>query len=587
MKKLVVLVMILTISFMLRFVGANWDSNTKLNPDERFITMVTNSLKTPPNLSSFLNPNTSTFNPHNVGHNYYVYGTLPIFIVKFLALQFNVDTYEKITIFGRHLSAMVDTITTLLVFGIAYNLTKKFRISAIAALVYALSVLPIQLAHFYTVDPWLVLFSTITIYFLTSKPSLKKLILIGVFTSCALASKIQAFILVPLVGIFLLSWLHTLKLKRWVIGCLLCALVGFVTLRVTQPYLFASGNFFEIHPNPKVLANWQELQRLYNYDTYSKSTAGVYFPPAAMFIKAPPITFSANNLIMWGLGLPISILVLIGLIWSLSVVLKQRKPNPILILTLWSLGVFIYQSVLFAKYMRYLAILYPIFALLASLGIHWLSTKISVKVVVPLVCVILAIWPAAFTSLYLKPHPRVAASEWIYTHLTPSDTVTFEHWDDPLPLCLPNYPCPTVTQLELPLYDSDSQTKWDKIISVLNQADYIILSSNRLYGSITWLPERYPITTKYYQKLFSGELGFKLESQFTNRPTIPFPVSTCLHLPDVGYGLIAKPYETCTSGGVQIVDDYADESFTVYDHPAVFIFKKVSPVNYAQVLSLQ
>lgn len=587
MKKSLILLTIIGISFTLRFLGSNWDSNTKLNPDERFITMVTTSLKVPSSLSTYFDPHTSTFNPHNVGHTYYVYGTLPVFVVKLLALQFNVDTYEKVTLFGRHLSAVLDTISTLLVFGIAYNLTKRFRTSAIATLVYALAVLPIQLSHFYTVDPWLVLFSTTTLYVLTSKPRIRNFAFCGLTLGLAVASKIQAFVLVPLVGVGFLYWLPKMNFKRWLLGGVVCIILCFVTVRVSQPYLFASGKFLEFRPNPKVLANWQELQRLYSQATYANSTDGVYFPPASMFIKAAPITFLANNLFFWGLGIPASIYLVLGIMATSIASFKNRKLTLLSVIVIWSCGVFLYQSLLFAKYLRYLAVVYPVFAVVAAIGIQWLSTKLNPRVTLLVSCALLVPWPMAFSSIYLKPHPRVAASEWIYTHLSANDKVTFEHWDDPLPLCLPQYPCPLVTQLELPLYESDSPAKWAKVAAVLNQADYIILSSNRLYGSITWLPERYPITNKYYQLLFSGQLGFRLERQFTNRPTLPFPVSTCIHLPDVGYGTIAKPYENCTTGGLQIVDDYTDESFTVYDHPAVFIFKKVSPINYFEVLGLQ
>jgi hypothetical protein len=59
----------------------------------------------------------------------------------------------------------------------------------------------------------------------------------------------------------------------------------------------------------------------------------------------------------------------------------------------------------------------------------------------------------------------------------------------------------------------------------------------------------YPLTNQYYKDLFSGQLGFEKIAEFTSYPTIPFI-------------------------NVQIKDDSADESFTVYDHPKIIIFKK-------------
>jgi len=65
------------------------------------------------------------------------------------------------------------------------------------------------------------------------------------------------------------------------------------------------------------------------------------------------------------------------------------------------------------------------------------------------------------------------------------------------------------------------------------------------------LPENrcYPYTQNYYRRLFSGKEGFQKIVEFTSFPKIP-------------------------SLNLQINDQGADESFTVYDHPRVMVFKK-------------
>src|SRR5262249_54345316 len=96
--------------------------------------------------------------------------------------------------------------------------------------------------------------------------------------------------------------------------------------------------------------------------------------------------------------------------------------------------------------------------------------------------------------------------------------------------------------------------------SWLDSADYIVLSSNRLYLSIPRLPRRYPLTTKYYEWLFDGKLGFDLDQTFASYPSLL---------------------------GITINDDSSDEAFTVYDHPKVLIFKKTdrySSDNTAKLL---
>ena len=128
------------------------------------------------------------------------------------------------------------------------------------------------------------------------------------------------------------------------------------------------------------------------------------------------------------------------------------------------------------------------------------------------------------------------------------------------------------TDLNFEMYWDDNAQKLDRFLSNLNQADYIFISSNRQWGTTTRVPERYPLTTAYYRNLigcpsnesiltcysiaepgmFEGQLGFELIKVFQSDPSL---------------------------GNVRFNTQFADESFTVYDHPKVLIFKKSSDYN--------
>jgi YYY domain-containing protein len=101
--------------------------------------------------------------------------------------------------------------------------------------------------------------------------------------------------------------------------------------------------------------------------------------------------------------------------------------------------------------------------------------------------------------------------------------------------------------VELPMYEPDTRAKFDRVRQVLEEADYILLSSNRLYRTIPRLPARYPVSTRYYELLFEEALGFERVETFTSYPQL---------------------------FGWEFVDDAADESFTVYDHPKAIVFAK-------------
>lgn len=125
------------------------------------------------------------------------------------------------------------------------------------------------------------------------------------------------------------------------------------------------------------------------------------------------------------------------------------------------------------------------------------------------------------------------------------------HWDDALPLALPEIDPATAgfASYQLQVVWEDDASKRRRLRHVLDRADYIAISSNRFTGSLARNPRRWPMTLDYYRALFSGALGFELAAAFSSPPQL---------------------------GGLVIDDRDAEESFTVYDHPRVLIFRKTA-----------
>ena len=153
-----VLVAAVLLAVPLRFGGIDWDQGMHLHPDERFLTMVVEKLRLPDGPLAYLDGTTSTLNPRNAGYDFFVYGTLPTTLVRVAAAAFGRATYDEIPFVGRVLSASVDLATVLLLFWVARLLYSDERIAALAALLYACSVLAIQHAHFFVVDPFATFF---------------------------------------------------------------------------------------------------------------------------------------------------------------------------------------------------------------------------------------------------------------------------------------------------------------------------------------------------------------------------------------------------------------------------------------------
>ena len=113
----VLLVYVLLAGLFLRFMGANWGEYQYLHPDERFLVWVGADISPVQNLSEYFDTANSTLNPHNRGHGFYVYGTLPMFLVRYVT-EWTQDQagWQEVIDVGRSLSALADVLTVWLVY---------------------------------------------------------------------------------------------------------------------------------------------------------------------------------------------------------------------------------------------------------------------------------------------------------------------------------------------------------------------------------------------------------------------------------------------------------------------------------------
>jgi len=104
----VLLIGIILLGGYFRAVGLDWDDNHHLHPDERFLTMVETGISPVENLSEYFNTAESSLNPNNRGFGFFVYGTLPIFIVRYLGEWLGQTGFDQIHIVGRAMSGFLD-----------------------------------------------------------------------------------------------------------------------------------------------------------------------------------------------------------------------------------------------------------------------------------------------------------------------------------------------------------------------------------------------------------------------------------------------------------------------------------------------
>ena len=600
------LLLVLALGAGLRFVGLDWDEGQHLHPDERFLTMVENSLWWPSSMAEYLESSINPLNPYNTPHGTYVYGLFPLVLAKFLGGLTGLTGYHGVYLVGRVMAGAMDLISVLIVFLIGRRLYDD-RVGLAGAFLLAVSALNIQQSHFFTVDTTMAMFLTLALYFavrVAQGEGWGSVVGLGVAFGLAISAKISALtfglviaaaFLVRMSGVAqggrpggvvsqrrlgglrlslrleadndeasrLLPWVSQLG---WAMAAGVTLLVvAFAVFRLVQPQAFLGPGVFGLRLNPRWLDDMRYIQKLVSGE--------IDYPPSHQWTGRAPVWYMLKNMVLWGQGLPLGLAAWAGWGWMGWEIWKHRRWTHLLP-WVWVTFTFGYQSVQFVKTIRYLLPIYPAMALMAGYVVvrlcdsfrrrrraglpGWRGWAALGGAVLPLAGALL--WGTAVAGIYTRPVTRVEASRWIYTYLPPGSAISNELWDDALPLSVDGHAAGLEYRMvQMDLYWEDVPEKREQLYSWLAEVEYIALSSNRLYGSIPRLPNRYPMTTRYYEALFAGELGFEKVGEFTSHPRVL---------------------------GIPINDDNADESWTVYDHPKVTIFRKRADFDLERVRAL-
>ncbi|HEX9414899.1 MAG TPA: DUF2298 domain-containing protein, partial [Ktedonobacterales bacterium] len=638
------LLVILVGALALRLYGLNWDANNHLHPDERAIVFKAMCLTFPAQValrpgncdpaytgSGWLLSPASPLNPH-----FFAYGSFPLYLLalvcRTLAWLTNLtggrflptdggtwDDFNHFTLVGRVLSALFDT-GSVLVIGLLGRRLAGWRVGLLVAALVAVLPFEIQVAHFYAVDTVLTFFVLLTLLGcvrLIQGPATPRLarpgtaavgagrrtslvaawgvwfdgLFVGAALGLALASKVSALpLILPVALALLLRWR-----RRGAEDALLAALgvcaAAVLAFVLTSPY---------------VLIDWHNFQLQVNEQT-ALSQGQLDYPYVRQFAGTTPYLYQIQQLLLYDMGLPLGLLGLAGGAAWAAVRVWRRWESDWLIIVSWLLVYFAVIGGAYTKFSRYMLPLFPLLALCgaAALGAlasylpgaertaagapwrkpiawpaalwRWFAARfgaqwwqVTVAALGITVVAATGFLGLALTNIYSAPNTRVQASEWIYDHIAPGAAITMEVWDDSLPILVPAaHPGPAFgltgaghridpgqyTSIALNLYDPDTTQKADQLAQQLASADVVVISSQRLLRSIPKLPDRYPMTTRYYALLFANQLGFALAAHFENPPNL---------------------------AGFTLQDAGADESFSVYDHPPVWIFvRQGAPLSAA------
>ncbi|MGH9317719.1 MAG: glycosyltransferase family 39 protein [Thermoanaerobaculia bacterium] len=507
-----------------RLFRLDWDQHHFFHPDERAIGFAIDRL---------------SFSPPQLNPHFFAYGSLPLYVIKGVTsllgnFHASLRGFDASILTGRALSALWGAATAVLIAALGARLFGR-RVGLLAGFLLAATVLHVQNSHFATSDIPLAFWVLLTLNFLVrvlESGNLRHYVGAGLSAGLAIATKFSALPLLLPIGITVIDRFRVegKRLRPLLSGA--CA--GFallVAFFIGQPYAVLDFRAFR--------NDILEQSRMVRH-------AGL-FPYTNQYVGVPKYLYDLEEMVLWGMGPPLGLAAVAGTIACCLRTVRRRRIAEVVLLA-WVLPFFLITGSFDVKFPRYLLPIYPLVVLWGTVLLEDWAAKSGIgRVARGLVVAGTLLWLAAFMRIYTRPHSEVAASEWFYRQIPAGAKIASQDWDEGFPFALPGERSPERYRIvTLSYYEPDTPQKIRKISEELASSDYAVFQTKRIYGAVTRAPKKFPLTVRYFERLFAGDLGYTLIQDIASRPALL---------------------------GIQVPDELADESFSVYDHPKILVFR--------------
>ncbi|MGD0565971.1 MAG: DUF2298 domain-containing protein, partial [Candidatus Goldiibacteriota bacterium] len=557
-------------AIFMRLYQPDWYNDRQFHPDERWI------------VSSAV-PSLKGWGDMPIGLQY---GSLPLYILSTYrgivekirdGIFHNMDMNAAYIGGARAISGLFDSGTIVFVFLTCLLLFEP-GIALLASALLAFTVLHIHSSHFFTVDTFVTFFVSGLIYFaarIYKKGGILNYILAGAFYGMALASKTAAIpfalavIAAHLFRFFSITGTNksakSKRLELWVyLGW--ASLAAFIVFFICMPH---------------ALLDFQKFTQDQNEQKRILVTGEADVPYNRQYINTTPYLFYIKNLVLYTMGIPYGIAAFTALafyIFMFFAGLKNkiiRDKGPAIILA-GVIPYFLVVGMSFAKFNRYMLLFTPFLAILTAKFLFdigaYLKNKLIGRVITAVVLLGAMFYGIAFMNVYKNPHSWVDASRWMFANVQNTQPnpdgktmrrtrVLNEMWGDDLPVWVNGHGAEDYDNLKWNLQEPDSPNKIEELSSMLTYTDYVVMADKRAYGTYQRIPQKYPLNYFYY--------------------------STMIKNPDLfGYSKVYDRVFYPSFLGIDIKDDKADESFQLYDHPRVYIFKNEKHLTRDEIKAL-
>ena len=606
--------LILAAALALRLHGLDWDDGYGFHPDERSIYMRAGCIydlvtERPgyqeclrehpeivpglPSIGVFLDFERSPLNPH-----WFPLGSVLLYAL--VLLRSAIEVFTDINALdmryaGRILSALADTGSVALLYLLGRRLYGQRYgpwVGLLAAGLTALAVIHIQNSHYYrpeTFSVLLLLASCWAMLRMVERRRLRDSLLLGLLIGLAMTPKLSIFLIAtPLLLAYWWRWRDTEgggnrdTLKETIGHAAAAGGVALAAYFAVTPYaLLDLSNFIGEQAAQANMAR----------------NAGLW-PFTTQYVGTPPFLYQFHQTAVWGLGLPLGLAAWGGIAFTAVLAYRggqlQRSDG---LLLAWVVPGLLFLESFEVRFQRYFFPLLPFMVLMGARMLLWLPAAVKGWEVAaaadwrrwlpalawgPVVVVVLAtaFYAVAFQRIYANPHPAVAASQWINENV-PGGTaiVSDNHWDEFIPE-LYQY-----RVWQFPAYEPDNAAKMAALAGELARSDYLVFYSHRPYVSVASDPERFPYSRNYYEQLFGGGLGYRLERTFTSYPQL---AGIALVDDPVGQAELPRPAPLSPEPAPPLAINlgYADDNVVGYDHPQVLLFRNVEKRTAEQLLPL-
>ncbi|MCD6225861.1 hypothetical protein J7J95_02140 [bacterium] len=508
-SKRVVFFAVLLLAIVTRFWGLKWGEGVFFHPDENNMGWAVERM------------GKESFDPE-----FYAYGQFPLFLSLFshwLLAGKRAISFPEAIYWLRFWSAFSSFLTVIVAFFWGKYLLGGFweGIMVSGGLVFLPGL--IQAAHFGTTESFLtfaaVFFSLLTLA-IYQKPTWPRVFLLGLGGGMTLATKVSGGLFLP--APFFALFLRAIKEKKVekIFGAGILTLIFFFLF---SPFYFLS---------------WQRAWGAIRYETAVAAGRQLVFY-TYQFLGTKPFIFQMKRIFPWVLGPFWFLFSLLGVERGIKFCWEKKKISPRALFLLVSfLPWFLVNGLVFAKWTRFMTPILPFFVLS---GVWWLK---KIKTPLKLFFYLLALLPGiVFFKVYLTPDIRWQVDRWLKKNISPESLIISEGGNVVnFPLSPANFWVESIDFYQL----EENRIQQEYFEKRLAEADYILVPSRRVFANYSRFPQRFPYLSSYYQRLFSGQLGFKEKKIFS----------------------VFSPWQEWLVGN----DLNSEETWTVFDHPTVRLF---------------